>query len=95
MQKYLYNVKWTTLFSADQGFMQDFELGGKQDGSRLIEACMATREVWGLSPPPQSGELFEFRSSQIASDAIWDKLFQVTHTSSGWGGGFQGPHPSV
>ena len=36
--------------------MQDFELGGKQDGSRLIVACMATRGVWGAYPPPQPGK---------------------------------------
>ena len=41
--------------------------GEKQDGSRMIVACMATRVVWGHIPP---WENFEFRSSQIASDAI-------------------------
>ena len=27
---------------------------------------------WGMPPAPQ--EKFEFRSSQFASDAIWDKI---------------------
>ena len=35
-----------------QGFIQDFELGGKQDGSRMIVACVPTRGVWGHAPPP-------------------------------------------
>ena len=63
--------------------MQDFELGGgggKHDGSRVIVACESTLThakcvcLLGGSGgmPPQ--ENFEFRSSQIASDAIWDKL---------------------
>ena len=43
----------------------------EQDGSRTIVArtsmCV---EVWGHAPQ----ENFEFRSSQIASDAIWDKI---------------------
>ena len=54
--------------------------GGKHDGSRMIVACestlmhayacMPTRGVWVHASP----EKFEFRSSQIVSDAIWDKL---------------------
>ena len=32
---------------------------------------MATRGSGGISPPPPPGK---FRSSQIASDAIWNKL---------------------
>ena len=57
--------------------------------------------IWGHTP----WEIFEFRSSQIASDAIWDKLFKqhilatiitiLNFKISGRGGGFQGPHPSV
>ena len=31
--------------------LQDFELGGKQDGSRMIVACVPTRMVWGHAPP--------------------------------------------
>ena len=58
--------------------MQDSELGGggsgggKQDGSRMIvvciRVCVATRGGSGGCPR------YEFRCSQIASDAIWDKL---------------------
>ena len=54
--------------------------GGEQDGSRMIvgcesmlthaSVCMTTGGSGGM--PPQ--EIFEVRSSQIASDAIWDKL---------------------
>ena len=59
-----------------QGFIQDFELGGgKQDGSRMIVACEMRACLLGGSggmPPPQ--RKFEFTSSQIASDAIWDKI---------------------
>ena len=38
--------------------------------STLMHACvcMSTRGVWGHAPPGK------FRPSQIASDAIWDKL---------------------
>ena len=63
-----------------QGFIQDFELGGgKQDGSRMIVACESihTRKrayLLGGSGGMLPQENFEFRSSQIASDAIWDKL---------------------
>ena len=37
--------------------------GRKQDCSRMIVACVATRGVWGHIPP----SLGKFRSSQIAS----------------------------
>ena len=53
---------------------------GGQDDSRMIVACNARLHlckcvcllegVWGHAPQ----EDFEFRSSQIASDTIWDKL---------------------
>ena len=48
-----------------QGFIQEFELvGGKeQDDSSVL-----TRGVWGHALPEK------FRSAQIASDAIWDKI---------------------
>ena len=58
-----------------QVFIQDFEMGGgKQDGSRMIVACETHACLLGESGgmPPQ--ENFEFTSSQIASDAIWDKI---------------------
>ena len=47
-----------------QDFIQKFELvgGKKQDDSSVL-----TRGVWGHALPEK------FRSSQIASDAIWDK----------------------
>ena len=55
-----------------------------QGSSRMIVACesmlthtygcMPTRGVWGHAPPPSPRKIFEFRSSQIASDAIWDKI---------------------
>ena len=49
-------------------------MGEKQDGSRMIVAC-ETRACLlggsgGISPPGK----FEFASSQIASDAISDKI---------------------
>ena len=44
------------------------------DDSRMIVVCMATREGLGVYPPPPHGKNFEFRYSQIPSDAIWDKL---------------------
>ena len=57
-----------------QGFIQDFELGGqKQDGSRTIVACESTLThtcLLGGSGGMLSQKKFEFRSSQIASDAI-------------------------
>ena len=54
-------------------------LGGEQDGSKMVVAhesmlmlyaCVPTRGVWGHAPQKN----FEFRSYQIASDAIWDKI---------------------
>ena len=42
------------------------------DDSSVRYTCVPTRGVWGHAPPPQ--ENFEFRSSQIASDEIWDKI---------------------
>ena len=53
--------------------------GGKEDGSRMIVACESihTRKcvyLLGGSGGMLPQENFEFRSSQIASDAIWDKL---------------------
>ena len=37
--------------------------------------CMPTREVWGhTSPPHLPGKFCIFRSSQITSNTIWDKL---------------------
>ena len=58
-----------------QGFIQDFELGGgktgrQQDDSNVQSVCVPTRGVWGHAPQ----ENFEFISSQIASDSIWDKI---------------------
>ena len=61
---------------------RSLSVGGKQDGSRMIVVCesmltcayacvcVVTKGVWGHVPQ----ENFEFRSSQIASDTIWDKL---------------------
>ena len=47
---------------------------GEQDGSRMIVACKKRGCLLGGSGGmPPSQENFEFRSSQIASDAIWDK----------------------
>ena len=68
-----------------QGFIQDFELGGegggKHDGSRMIVACEKAHScthmracLLGVSGGMPLQEKFEFRSSQIVSDAIWDKL---------------------
>ena len=64
-------VVWWSYLSA--GFHQDFELG---DGSRMIVACetRCTRGVWGHTPPPLPQENFEFTSSQITFDTIWDKI---------------------
>ena len=46
----------------------------EQDGSRMIVACKKRGCLLGGSGGmPPSQENFEFRSSQIASDAIWDK----------------------
>jgi len=63
-------------------FMQDFELVGaggvKQDGTRIIVACVSTLTckrvclLGGSGGMPHLKKL-EFRSSQIASEAIWDK----------------------
>ena len=61
-----------------QGFIQDFELGGqKQVGSRAIVACESMLMhtcLLGGSGGMLPRKNFEFRSSQIASDAIWDKI---------------------
>ena len=40
-------------------------------GSRMIVACVPTRGSGDMFPPQEN---FYSRSSQIASDAIWDKL---------------------
>ena len=62
---------------------------------------MPTRGSGGMPPPPQ--EKLEFKSSQIASDVIWDKLLFNTcdktiitiRISRFLGGGeFQLPSPS-
>ena len=51
---------------------------GKQDGSRMIVACETHACLrggsGGVSHPPPKKNLFEFRSSQIASGAIWDEI---------------------
>ena len=50
--------------------------GGKQDSSMTIvtfEMCLCLlRGSEGMPPPLQ--EIFEFTSSQIASDTVWDKI---------------------
>ena len=39
-----------------------------------VYACMPTRGVWGHVPPPPRKILNLDLSSQIASDAIWNKI---------------------
>ena len=63
------------------GFHTGFELGGgEQNGSRMIVACESTlTHAYECVPTRGSGDMpaqenFEFRSSQIASYAIWDKI---------------------
>ena len=64
------------------GFHTEFWVwrGGKQGGSRMIVACESTlTHVSVYVPTTGSGSMlpqedFEFRSSQIASDTIWDKI---------------------
>ena len=62
--------------------------GGRgQDDSRVIVVCETCAcllwGVWGHAlPTPPNQENFEFTSSQIASDAIWDKfpnIILMTH----------------
>ena len=48
--------------------------GGKQDGSRVIVVCETRACLLGGSGGMPPRENFEFTSSQIASDAIWDKI---------------------
>ena len=47
--------------------------GGKEDGSRMIVVCETRAFLLGGSACPPR-KIFEFTSSQIASDAIWDKI---------------------
>ena len=72
------------VFSLCPGFHTGFELGGEHGGSRMIVAREAHSRTYkcacllggsgGMPPPLPSQENFEFRSSQIASDATWDKI---------------------
>ena len=58
----------------DQGFIQDFEMGEKQDSSMTIvtyEMCPCLLGGSGAMPPRK---IFQFTSSQIVSDTIWDKI---------------------
>ena len=48
--------------------------GGREDGSRMIVACEMLAYLLGGSGDMPHQEIFEFTSSQIASDAIWDKI---------------------
>ena len=59
LQAYMEFWWWPVNMASQERITQDFELGAKQDDS-------------GLGHAPQ--ENFEFRFSQIVSDAIWDKL---------------------
>ena len=71
----LHRAPWQTYTHA--GFHIGFWVGeGKDDGSRMIVACVSMLGGSGGMPPPQ--ENYEFRSSQIASDAVWDKTFRTT-----------------
>ena len=54
-----------------QGFIQDFELGVENRISSVRSVKCLLGES-GVMPLPQ--ENFEFTSSQIASDTIWDKI---------------------
>ena len=75
-----------------QGFIQDFELEGeKQDGSRVIVACksMFTHAYACMSARGSGG--FEFRSSQMASDTIWDKITILNFKICSWEGKIPGP----
>jgi len=50
------------------------EAGWYQDDSSVRNTCLPTRGlrgVWGHAPSLKN---FEFRSSQIASGTIWDKI---------------------
>ena len=67
----------TVVFTAeDQGFMQGFEMGGKQDSNMAIVMYEMRLCLLGGSGgmPPLPRKIFEFTSSQIASDAIWGKI---------------------
>ena len=60
-----------------QGFIQDFELGGgggKQDGSRMIVVCETHAWLLGGSGGMSPRKILNLNTSQIASDAIWDKI---------------------
>ena len=68
------------ILNNEQGFIQDIELGGvEHGGSRMIvceaRSCMLKCAcLLGRSGGMLPQKNFEFRSSQIASDAIWDKI---------------------
>ena len=66
------NTKWRLVL---QLTVSVWDGGGEQDGSRMIVACEThaclLRGSGGM-PSPQ--ENFEFTSSQIASDTIYDKM---------------------
>ena len=51
-----------------QGFIQDFELG--KGGNKMVAACESTLTHVSVRAP----SLGKFRSSQIVSNAIWDRI---------------------
>ena len=82
------------------GFHTEFWVWGekKQDGSR-ISVHAHYGGSGGMPPPPTT---FEFRSSQIASDAIWDKIVvsylwqnnnNYTQLKDFWGRAWNSPCP--
>ena len=54
--------------------------GDKQDGSRMIVACKNTHKHACLLGGSGGIIYLEFRSSQIASDAIQNKLYNILMT---------------
>ena len=64
-------------FALAQVFIQDFELGGEKDGSRMIVVCKTKKHMQGYlgglgACSPR--KILNLHTSQVASDAIWDKI---------------------
>ena len=60
-------------------FIQDFEFGGGEQGDSSVRKCaspslMHVCLLGGSGGMPSPRKKFEFRSSQIVSDTIWDKI---------------------
>ena len=75
----MYNEKWTILDIIIKVLYKILRGGGGQDGRRMIVACESMRTCKRVCLLMASEGMHplknvEFRSSQIASGEIWDKI---------------------